>query len=145
MSILNNTTELQEILETLSNKASITPSGSLDITENGTFDVTNYASAVVNVPSSGNGSGKDTVTVTINTRTAYTTARYFDENGVAIEIANGNNVTVEALNGFVYLYSPNGLNSTGDYVYMSPTNAYYLLLFLSDGGTVSGVDGRVPV
>lgn len=31
----------------------IIPSGSLSITENGTFDVTNYAEAVVDVPSSG--------------------------------------------------------------------------------------------
>lgn len=32
-----------------------TPSGSVSITENGTHDVTNYASAVVNVPTSGGG------------------------------------------------------------------------------------------
>ena len=36
-------------------KTGITPSGSLDITENGSYDVTNYASANVNVASSGGG------------------------------------------------------------------------------------------
>ena len=34
-----------------------TPTGSLDITENGTHDVTNYASVVVNVPTSSGSSG----------------------------------------------------------------------------------------
>ncbi len=38
-----------------------TPTGSLDITENGTHDVTNYASVVVNVPTSSGSTLKETV------------------------------------------------------------------------------------
>ena len=37
----------------------ITPSGSLSITENGTYDVTQYAEAVVDVPTSSGGGGFD--------------------------------------------------------------------------------------
>lgn len=48
---------MQEIITELQNKTSggITPTGTIDITENGTYDVTEYASAVVDVPSSGGG------------------------------------------------------------------------------------------
>lgn len=47
----------------------ITPSGSINITENGTFDVTNFASAVVNVASSGGGSDVATGEVTFSNTT----------------------------------------------------------------------------
>ena len=55
-----NNTDLSTILNTINNLPSasggITPTGELSITENGTYDVTNYASALVNIASSGNGS-----------------------------------------------------------------------------------------
>lgn len=43
-------------IQTGSGSGGITPTGSIDITENGTFDVTNYASAIVNVATSGGAS-----------------------------------------------------------------------------------------
>lgn len=49
-----DTYKVDEMAEAIRNiESGITPTGELTITENGTFDVTNYASANVNVASSG--------------------------------------------------------------------------------------------
>lgn len=56
-----------------------TPSGSITITENGTHDVTNYASAVVNVPTSG-GSASTENTYEMGTFEITETCRHYTYN-----------------------------------------------------------------
>ena len=60
----------------------ITPTGSINITTNGTHDVTNYASAVVNVPTSGGGGSsatQHTITLTLWDNTTATIPVYYDD------------------------------------------------------------------
>lgn len=54
---------MNHIITELQNKTSggITPTGTIDISENDTYDVTEYASVVVDVPSSGGGTGTFTL------------------------------------------------------------------------------------
>lgn len=54
---------IEQIKTALVDKTSggTTPTGTIDITENGTYDVSEYASAVVDVPSSGGGTGTFTI------------------------------------------------------------------------------------
>ena len=54
--------EMDEEIASIS--SGITPTGSINISTNGTHDVTNYASAVVTVPTSG-GSGSSSYTISI--------------------------------------------------------------------------------
>ena len=64
--IKNNTIELQEILATVNALPSaFTPNGTITIKENGLHDVTNYASANVQVSSSG-GADIETCTIEVN-------------------------------------------------------------------------------
>ena len=53
--------QMADAIEAISG-GGITPTGTINITENGTHDVTNYASANVNVPSSGSTLGTKTIT-----------------------------------------------------------------------------------
>lgn len=60
----------------------ITPTGSINITTNGTHDVTNYASAVVNVPTSGGGGSsatQHTISFTLWDDTTATIPVYYDD------------------------------------------------------------------
>lgn len=60
----------------------ITPTGSINITTNGTHDVTNYASAVVSVPTSGGGGSsatQHTISLTLWDDTTATIPVYYDD------------------------------------------------------------------
>lgn len=75
-----NNTDLQTILDKVNalpdaESGGITPTGTLQIAENGTYDVTEYASAVVNVESSGGSDTSAEDALITRSATAYTNAR----------------------------------------------------------------------
>lgn len=78
--ISGNNTDLRSILDTVNalpdaESGGITPTGTLQIAENGTYDVTEYASAVVNVESSGGSDTSAEDALITRSATAYTNAR----------------------------------------------------------------------
>ena len=85
------------VVEVPTSGGGIVPSGTKQITENGTYDVTNYASAEVNVPSSGSSGDIETCTLTVNHGTSAEYGNLINlliynkaENGSVVGVCNEN-------------------------------------------------------
>ena len=111
MSLANNTATLEDILATVNAlpnaSGGITPAGTVTITENGTYDVTNYASAEIDVESSGGDTsiedGLITRTITTYTNNRITTigerAFYGFSSLTSVSFYNVQTVGADAFNG----------------------------------------------
>lgn len=71
----------------------IAPEGTLEITENGEYDVTEYATANVNVASSGGGASVETCTVTINSYKGVELYYSFPTDGIVLETITSKTIT----------------------------------------------------
>lgn len=126
----------------------VSPSGTIDIDANGTYDVTDYASAVVDVPQPPAPSGKKLITTTEETDVAsYATAQVTDENLLPENIVDGK--TILGVEGTFAGIIPSGtkqitdtsLTDVASYASAQIVDANLLPENIAKGKTVLGIQG----
>ena len=128
----------------------ITPTGSINIVTNGTVDVTNYASAVVAVPtSSGNLQGKSVSYSTNGTRVVTPDSGYSGLSSITIEVAVSSTMLLETKEvtptGSDIIVNPSqgygALSSVTVKAVDSTADANFVAANIKNGVTVFGVTG----
>ena len=125
---LNNQDNLLNQIElALQDKASggITPTGEIEITENGTYDVTNYASALVNIESSGDSNSENALLsrqITEYSNSTLTTIGSYAFSGVPVTSLNLPAVTTIA--GYAFYECTTLQNLTLESLTQVPYNGF---------------------